>query len=489
MQTFRFAAAAALALGIAGCALNVRTVGNASGSVTSDNAKINCGSSGTDCREVTFNPATYTLQAAANNGAIFTGWGGACTGMGPCLVTTDASKTVFAYFQTPLAVGAYHVCAIRFGAIFCWGSSSDGQLGRGTTPSPGQDPSSVFGVRLSALAIAAGGFHSCAILGDGSVNCWGLGADGQLGNGVSGGEVRAVVPVVVTGIGPDRPVALAAGGYHTCALLSSGRVQCWGFNKNGQAGSGSPNAPAQVTTATLVSGINNAIAITAGAFHSCALLADNTVRCWGRDDNGELGDAPRVDTAVPVTARVGRTLTETLNDLTAVAAGIGVGVLGLTQLGGYHTCAVKSDGTAVCWGYHRGGVLGNGTLFNDFDSVFVLFPNAVPVQTLMGSARAIAGGGYHNCVLLTNGLIQCWGNGGNGQIGNNANSSTGSPTTTTLPPGRLGVGLAAGGYQTCALLAPSATTNEVWCWGNNGEGQLGDGSYTDRVTPVRVNVP
>jgi alpha-tubulin suppressor-like RCC1 family protein len=107
----------------------------------------------------------------------------------------------------------------------------------------------------------------------------------------------------------------------------------------------------------------------------------------------------------------------------------------------------------------------------------------------MGSARAIAGGGYHNCVLLTNGLIQCWGNGGNGQIGNNANSSTGSPTTTTLPPGRLGVGLAAGGYQTCALLAPSATTNEVWCWGNNGDGQLGDGSSTDRWAPVRVNVP
>jgi alpha-tubulin suppressor-like RCC1 family protein len=481
-----------LAVAVAGCALNVHTVGTGMGGVTSSDGTISCGAAGTNCSKVTLQPANYTLQASASNGAIFTGWSGACSGISICSLTTDTSKTVFAHFQTPLAVGQNHACAIRLGALFCWGRASDGQLGRGTGLAGSEPPGSVLNLRIASLAIAAGGFHTCTIIGDGSVNCWGRGAEGQLGNGVSGGGVQANVPVIVTGTGPSRPVAIAAGGYHTCLLLTSGQVQCWGSNSNGQAGSGSPNAPQTVTIATVVPGISNAIGITAGAFHSCALLADNTARCWGRNGNGELGTGDG-DSATPVVVSTpAGSGIQAVTDLRLVSAGVAVGALGLTQLGGYHTCGLKLDGTAVCWGF-EGEVLGRGSppgwdFFNG--TTFWVLPNAFPVNPLAAPASTIASGGYHNCVVLTNGSMQCWGNGGSGQIGNNANASVGSPTTVTLPASRVGVGVAAGGFETCALLAdPTATTNEVWCWGDDSFGQLGDTSFTAHWLPLRVNVP
>src|SRR2546425_6007282 len=116
---------------LAGCTLTVRTVGNGTGNVSSGPGGINCGGGGTNCSETSVQPTAFTLTTTAGNGSIFTGWGGACSGIGSCSVTLDSNKTVFAYFQPALAVGAYHTCAIRNGAVFCWGRNTDGQVGLG----------------------------------------------------------------------------------------------------------------------------------------------------------------------------------------------------------------------------------------------------------------------------------------------------------------------------------------------------------------------
>src|SRR3989475_4232052 len=153
------------------CTLNVQTAGTGAGTVTSNPSGINCSGSGTDCTETTLRPASYTLTATAGIGSTFMGWGGACSGTAPCSIDVNGTKTAIAFFQASLAAGAYHTCAVRLGAVFCWGRNSDGQVGAAdpTFPSPFATPISLIGVRISALTVAAGGYHSCGIFSDRSV--------------------------------------------------------------------------------------------------------------------------------------------------------------------------------------------------------------------------------------------------------------------------------------------------------------------------------
>jgi alpha-tubulin suppressor-like RCC1 family protein len=352
-------------------------------------------------------------------------------------------------------------------------------------------PLSVGGVTISAVTVAAGGYHTCGIFSDRMVRCWGLDNYGQLGNGVSGQGVRSGVPVLVTGISAGTPVALATGAYHSCVLLSSGTVQCWGYNNDGQIGNGVTGSP--VTTAVAVTGISNAVAIAAGGFHSCAILTDDSISCWGRNSDNQTSAERISSSGVPNTVPgSGRTPGPPITTAAAIAAGIGVGEQGLAKLGGYHTCAVLSDGSGRCWGYGHNGVLGNGIMTSpDAGTFFVLFGGTSPVKPFMGPARSIAAGAYHTCVIVTGGLIQCWGHGDDGEFGNNAKSSSGFPTTTTLPAGRTASVIAAGGFHTCAVLTTATSTpaNEVWCWGNNGDGQLGDLTRDNRVAPTQVSLP
>jgi alpha-tubulin suppressor-like RCC1 family protein len=270
-------------------------------------------------------------------------------------------------------------------------------------------------------------------------------------------------------------------------LFASGVIQCWGLNNYGQIGNGSVGGSA-VTAPVSVTGISTAIAVTAGAYHTCALLADNSIRCWGANGDlqgGRIGSAsgtpavvpsPPGPRAAPITTAV------------RIAAGVGAGQLSSTGLGGYHTCALLSDGSGVCWGYFYRGVMGDGTMFDGLETVVIFPPNVGPVRPVTGPARSIAAGGYHTCVIEDGGLIQCWGYGNDGQIGNNAGSSVGVPTTATLPAGRMAAAVAAGGFHTCAVLtdASQPPANEVWCWGNNRDGQLGDTTQDERRIPTRV---
>jgi hypothetical protein len=184
-----------------------------------------------------------------------------------------------------------------------------------------------------AAVLAAGGYHSCALMPDATARCWGRNTRGQLGDGSS--LQWSSTPVPVNGL--TGAVAISGGFYHTCALVQDGTVQCWGDNDSGQIGNTLPYSSVPVT----VAGISNAIGVSAGAFHSCALLSDGTSRCWGRNTNGQLGNGTLTNSSSPV-------------QVSGLSGPIGV------VAGGIHSCAFVSDRSGRCWGWNIYGQLGNG---------------------------------------------------------------------------------------------------------------------------------
>jgi alpha-tubulin suppressor-like RCC1 family protein len=205
---------------------------------------------------------------------------------------------------------------------------------------------STFVVDTTATAIAGGKGHTCALLSGGTVQCWGYGYKGQLGNGSI--TTTQGIPVSVSSI--STATAVVAGTDHTCALLSGGTVQCWGKGNYGQLGNGSTS---NQSTPVSVSSISSATAISAGGWHTCALLSGGTVQCWGYNYYGQLGNGSTSNQSTPVSV-------SSISTATAISAG-----------GWYHACAVLSGGTVQCWGHGGYGRLGNG-LSNQSTPVYVV---------------------------------------------------------------------------------------------------------------------
>jgi len=211
----------------------------------------------------------------------------------PVPLTVQGSSNV-----TAVTAGSYHTCALLSGGIVqCWGLNFDGELGNGTTTSS-STPVAVSSLS-GATAITAGYNHTCALLSDGTVQCWGLNAVGQLGSQSVDGGRGSLVPLTVQGL--SNVTAMSAGGYHTCALLSGGSVRCWGSNQYGELGNGMAGTPGFPPVA--VSGLNSATAIGAGEEHSCAILSSGAAECWGGDGSGQLGDGTMISSSTPVAVR------------------------------------------------------------------------------------------------------------------------------------------------------------------------------------------
>jgi hypothetical protein len=234
-----------------------------------------------------------------------------------------------------LTTGNAHTCwTVADGAVRCAGDNHFGQLGDGTHDSTLSPPAAEVVSISGANALAAGQEFTCALLGSGSVRCWGDGSFGQLGNGSNAGSN---VPVDVNGL--TGVTAISAYQFSACALVADGSVYCWGRNASGQLGDGttiSRNVPVKVD------GVTGATAVVAGADHSCAVVAAGAVRCWGANGSGQLGNGTNTSSLVPVAV-------SGLSGATAVSAG------------GPHTCALVAGGTAKCWGANSSGQLGNGT--------------------------------------------------------------------------------------------------------------------------------
>jgi alpha-tubulin suppressor-like RCC1 family protein len=291
----------------------------------------------------------------------------------------------------------------------CWGYNVYGQLGDGTTYTR-LAPVSVVNLASGVVAIEAGTQHTCALLSAGGVQCWGYNYYGQLGDGTT---TDRLAPVNVVGLAANV-AAITAGDVHTCALLSTGGVQCWGYNHFGQLGDGTTsNRLAPVSVIGLASGV---AAIAAGTSHTCAVLFTGGVQCWGKNGQGQLGSG-----TASTDYYYGTTTDRELVPFTVVGLASGVASI---AAGNYHTCAVLYTGGVQCWGANWYGYLGDGTSTNR--------PAPVSVISLASGVAAIAAGHYHTCALLSTGGVQCWGYNGYGQLGDGTTTQRLAPTSVNL---------------------------------------------------------
>ena len=373
----------------------------------------------------------------------------ACTGAAAASSPQAALRSSTTPSAKAIAAGGIHTCALTSaGAVQCWGDNRSGQLGDGTTTER-HSPVTVSGLGSGAAAIAAGGIHSCALTSTGGVRCWGDNRSGQLGDGTTTARHTSVA---VSGLSSGVR-AIAAGGFHTCALTNAGGVKCWGDNRSGQLGDGTMT---ERTTPVPVSGLSSGVAaIAAGDYHTCALTTAGAVKCWGYNYVGQLGNGTTADSPVPV-----------------AVSGLASGVAAIAA-GGLHTCALTSAGGVRCWGDNRAGQLGDGTTTERHA------PAAV--SGLASAVAAIAAGGDHSCARMNTSLVKCWGQNGSGQLGDGTTTERHTPVVVSGLASDVAT-ISAGGFHTCALTSAGA----VRCWGDNPYGQLGDGTKTSRRKPVRV---
>ncbi len=402
------------------------------------------------------------------------GCGQACSGS--CVAGTCYAATAIAASQVTCAV-------LQGGTVACWGDNTEGELGNGSASGPlscvdtdrqcSYTPTLVNGLD-QVTAVAAGYAHVCALQSGGTLACWGYDADGQLGDGeVNGIIVPSPTPVPgLTGV-----VAVSGGQSHTCALLSDGTVDCWGSSETGQVGNGSNGV--DVLSPTPVPGLTNATAISAGYSHTCALLADGTVQCWGDNGVGELGIG---STSGPDTCNSyacnGCGCATTPVAVPGIANAIAIAA------GTFDTCALIAGGAVECWGDNTYGQLGigesTGPEICTFRSDYPCSTSPVPVSGLTG-ATAISLGVYtsdHACAIVAGGAVQCWGWNIYGQLGDGTLSGPETcagyacSTTPVSAGGLIGVtAIVAGGGYTCAILPGG----KVDCWGDASDGAVGDG--------------
>lgn len=265
---------------------------------------------------------------------------------------------------------------------------------------------------------------------------------------IAGITIFSIEKPLVAAANQDRP-GISAGYYHTCAVEDDGTVKCWGRNDFGLLGDGTNVPRAYPVT---VSGLVDVKSVSAGYLHTCALIADGTVKCWGSNGSGRLGDGTSQVRFSPVAVA-------NLNNVVAISAGY------------LHTCALISDGTVKCWGFNGQGRLGDGTTIS----------RNTPVQvTGISNAESISAGYFHTCAMTKDKTPMCWGSNDFGQLGDGTKESKLSPVEVVglLSP----TSIAAGTRHTCAILV----TKTVSCWGANELGLLGDGTDQARSTKVQV---
>lgn len=347
---------------------------------------------------------------------------------------------------TQISASQNHTLALLAdGTIRAWGANTSGQLGDGTTTSSAAG-TPVGGI-ASAIAVAAGSNHSLALLADGTVMAWGGNGTGQLGIGNSSGpETCSAIPcdtrpAVVPGL--SGVVAIAAGRDYSVALLSNGAAVAWGVDQFGQLGDGTGiQAGCKcIDHPVPVPGLSSAMAISAGAYETLALLADGSVRAWGRNVSGGLGNG--TTTAGPCEC-LGPVAVSGLSGVKAVAAG------------GLHGMALLAGGTVEAWGANESGQLGNGAVS---ETGCKCAPTPASVGGLAG-VQGIAAGIKHSLALLADGSVRAWGFNESGQLGNGGISETGCKCVPALgaASGLGGVtAISAGEINSYALIGAAQT--------------------------------
>ncbi len=367
--------------------------------------------------------------------------------------------------------GGYHSCALLSGGVVrCWGSGQYGALGSGNTDWIGDNelPSSkeVVSVGSIAKSLSAGFYHNCAVSPPpGELRCWGLNAFGQLGqastNSIGDDELPNSVGKV--SLGATLVAQVASGNQHTCTLLTSGEVRCWGWNAYGQLGKGNTTWIGDDELPTSIGAISlggSATQISSGGAHSCAILEGGQLRCWGLNSKGQLGYGN--------TDKVGDN--ELPSSKPAVDTG---GVVVQVTAGATHTCVLLEGDFVRCWGSNEFGELGYGhtEVIGDDE-----LPSSLP--KIVGLVTQISAGEDFTCALYSNlGHVKCWGRNDHGQLGYGHTNNIGDNELPSSGLYIVDVGapvtqISSGFRHTCALL----DTGTVRCWGSGEHGRLGYGN-------------
>ena len=309
----------------------------------------------------------------------------------------------------------------------------------------------LFTYNTKAQSIAAGGWHSLAICNDSTVKAFGENASGQLGDGTT---TDRNTPVTVAGLAGI--VAVSGGGdqleAHSVALKRNGTVWCWGSNLYGGLGNGSTVNSGSPVQASGLSGVTQ---ISAGGWHTSALKSDGTVWTWGWNADGQLGIGNTTDKNTPQQV-------PGLSGVIKISSGI------------YHTLALKSDGTVWAWGDNISGQIGDGSTTD----------RTSPVQvTGLNNVRAIAAGRFFSLAIKNDGTVWTWGENLYGQLGDGSTTDKSTPVQVSGLTNVVEAVVATGAFHCLAL----KSDNTVWSWGRNTYGNLGDGTVTNRNTPVQVS--
>jgi alpha-tubulin suppressor-like RCC1 family protein len=369
-----------------------------------------------------------------------------------------SSVTVSAFTFTDIQTGYRETCGLTSsGTVWCWGQGANGSLGNG------DNQNSIYPVQVIGLTgismISFTGSTGCALTSGGQVKCWGDGGNGTLGNGQN--NITSSTPVTVQNI--SNAISVGITGSTACAVISGGTIKCWGYNYWGDAGNGTdggnganPTIPySHIVDPTLVSGISNATYAMGGG---CALLSTGAIKCWGYGANGQLGDGnnsinsgSKSNTPVSVTGISNATQISGSSTRCAVlddnsvkcwgsnaysALGNGAtssatpsptpvfvsGISNATQISVYgmnNACAVLSTGTIKCWGAYQGGMLGSNTNSDSSSPVVIAG---------ISNATKVSVGDSHVCAILTGGQVKCWGDNSYGQFGNGTTTSSATPS-------------------------------------------------------------
>ena len=344
-------------------------------------------------------------------------------------------------------LGDYSACAVEeTGKGYCWGINNGGQNGSGSSDFKFTNPQEIININEGISEISLSELHACAISKDGKVYCWGVNLQGQLGREGNG----STSPVQVTGL--TNAVDITANGSFSCAVFSDGTVKCWGDNERGTLGNGETSdssTPVDVQ-------ISNVTQISAGSAHVCAIINDGTVKCWGDNQYNQLGDISLEMSNIPVTV-------DGITNAVSISGGE------------YHSCAVLASGEIKCWGESLYELLGNP--FDPYSST--------PVEALIfREAKTVSAGSSHTCAIMSDGGAACWGYNDAGQLGTGWTSGGSFEKypldVRNIIPNVLAI--STGDSFTCAVL----TDNTVKCWGKNDYGQLGQGNTDLSTYPVGV---
>jgi len=343
------------------------------------------------------------------------------------------------------SLGSSHSCLIRAdGAIRCTGANAYGQIGNGNTTNQATW-AVVSSPGAAALQVAIGLEHTCAVLVTGQVRCWGNDSRGQLGNGTANSDSQSTAVTVMIDATGSTPLAdvtrIALGDFHACALRANGETWCWGSNGSGQLAPEVTTSQSDYARKSKASGL---VALTAGLEHTCGIDGAGQVFCWGYNVQGQLGDGTNDNSAVPRDT----------------------GIRNAVALGGSrrHVCAATVDGSAYCWGINSAGEVGGGVTSSGEN-------RPVRVVGLTEVAR-IAGGDKYTCAQTHSGEARCWGLGSNGRLGTGNNDDSLSPALVAVPSSVSSVTDVQSGFEhSCARVSDGTAA----CWGNNTTGQLGNG--------------